>query len=82
MPGHIYAQSDRLEDAVHAFASAGLNELVYMAGDTLYGNGHYGHNLHFLVHVLGQVSDHDAHLRLLKRITGKVAADFFSVLNP
>jgi tetratricopeptide (TPR) repeat protein len=53
MPGHIYAQSDRLEDAAHAFASAGLNELTYMAGDTLYGNGHYGHNQHFLIHTLG-----------------------------
>lgn len=53
MPGHIYAQTGRLEDAAHAFASAGLNELGYMSGDTLYGNGHFAHNLHFLIHTLG-----------------------------
>jgi len=53
MPGHIYAQTGRLEDAVHAFASAGLNELAYMNADALYGNGHYAHNQHFLIHTLG-----------------------------
>ena len=53
MPGHIYAQTGRLEDAVHAFASAGLNELAYMNQDALYGNGHYAHNQHFLIHTLG-----------------------------
>jgi tetratricopeptide (TPR) repeat protein len=53
MPGHIYAQSDRLEDAAHSFASAALTELGYMAADATYGSGHYGHNHHFLIHTLG-----------------------------
>lgn len=53
MPGHIYAQSGRMEDAVHAFSSAALNELGYMSRDALYGSGHYSHNHHFLVHTLG-----------------------------
>ncbi|MBI4474763.1 MAG: hypothetical protein HY646_18975 [Acidobacteria bacterium] len=53
MPGHIYAQSGRMEDAAHAFSSAALNELGYMSRDALYGSGHYAHNHHFLVHTLG-----------------------------
>lgn len=53
MPGHIYAQSGRMEDAVHAFTSAALNELGYMGRDVLYGAGHYSHNHHFLIHTLG-----------------------------
>lgn len=53
MPGHIYAQSGRMEDAVHAFTSAALNELGYMSKDALYGAGHYSHNHHFLIHTLG-----------------------------
>ena len=53
MPGHIYAQSDRLEDAAHSFAAAALTELGYMSADATYGSGHYGHNHHFLIHTLG-----------------------------
>ena len=53
MPGHIYAQTGRLEDAAHAFSSAALNELGYMSADILYGNGHHAHNYHFLIHTLG-----------------------------
>lgn len=52
MPGHIYAQSDRIDDAVKAFADAADNELKWMEADVLYSNGHHGHNVHFLVHSL------------------------------
>jgi hypothetical protein len=52
MPGHIYAQSDRIDDAIAAFASAADNELGWMNADVLYPNGHHGHNVHFLVHAL------------------------------
>ena len=52
MPGHIYAQSDRIDDAVESFASAADNELKWMGADVLYPNGHHGHNMHFLVHSL------------------------------
>ncbi|MBP9946490.1 MAG: tetratricopeptide repeat protein [Vicinamibacteria bacterium] len=52
MPGHIYAQSDRIDDAIAAFAAAADNERSYMKADTLYPNGHHGHNVHFLIHAL------------------------------
>ena len=52
MPGHIYAQSDRIDDAVKSFADAADNELKWLGADVLYPNGHHGHNVHFLVHSL------------------------------
>ncbi len=52
MPGHIYAQSDRIDDAVKAFMAAADNERGYMNADTLYPNGHHGHNVHFLIQAL------------------------------
>ncbi|MEO8360518.1 MAG: tetratricopeptide repeat protein [Vicinamibacteria bacterium] len=52
MPGHIYAQSNRIADAAAAFAAAADNERSYMAADVLYPNGHHGHNVHFLIHAL------------------------------
>jgi tetratricopeptide (TPR) repeat protein len=52
MPGHIYAQSDRVADAAAAFTAAAANELSYLSADVLYPNGHHGHNLHFLVQAL------------------------------
>jgi len=52
MPGHIYAQSDKIEDAITAFTVAAQNELTWLNADTLYPNGHHGHNVHFLIHAL------------------------------
>jgi tetratricopeptide (TPR) repeat protein len=52
MPGHIYAQSNRLDDAIAAFTAAADNERGYMTADVLYPNGHHGHNVHFLIHSL------------------------------
>ena len=52
MPGHIYAQSDKIDEAVDAFAAAAENELKWINADVLYSNGHHGHNVHFLVHSL------------------------------
>jgi tetratricopeptide (TPR) repeat protein len=52
MPGHIYAQSDRIPDAVAAFTEAAANELGYLNADVLYPNGHHGHNVNFLVQAL------------------------------
>jgi tetratricopeptide (TPR) repeat protein len=48
MPGHIYSQTGRWEDAASAFAAAAENERSYMRADRLYGSGHHGHNVHFL----------------------------------
>jgi tetratricopeptide (TPR) repeat protein len=50
MPGHIYAQSDRIDDAISSFAAAAENELGYLNADILFPNGHHAHNVHFLVH--------------------------------
>jgi tetratricopeptide (TPR) repeat protein len=52
MPGHIYAQSDKIDEAIDAFSAAAENELKWLAADVLYPNGHHGHNVHFLVQVL------------------------------
>jgi tetratricopeptide (TPR) repeat protein len=52
MPGHIYAQSDKVQDAIAAFTAAAENELAWLHGDSLYPNGHHGHNVHFLIHAL------------------------------
>jgi tetratricopeptide (TPR) repeat protein len=48
MPGHIYAQTGKWAEAAKSFEDAAENELGYIRGDTLYGLGHHGHNLHFL----------------------------------
>jgi len=48
MPGHIYAQTGRWEDAAKAFAAAAKNEVYWMNEDSLAGSGHHGHNVHFL----------------------------------
>ena len=48
MPGHIYAQTGRWEDAVKAFDAAARSEREYMKQDRLYGDSHHGHNVHYL----------------------------------
>lgn len=48
MPGHIYSQTGRWEDAVKSFSRAAENERVWMSQDKLYGSGHHGHNVHYL----------------------------------
>ena len=59
MPAHIYIQSDRVDDAVKALTAASANELMYMNADALYPPGHYGHNVHFLVHALNVLGRYD-----------------------
>ena len=51
MPGHIYAQTGKLKEAQAAFTTAMNLELQYMKADKEYGNGHHGHNVHFLAMV-------------------------------
>jgi tetratricopeptide (TPR) repeat protein len=48
MPGHIYSQTGRWSDAEKSFADAAVNERIWMAQDKLYGDGHHGHNVHYL----------------------------------
>jgi tetratricopeptide (TPR) repeat protein len=52
MPGHIYAQSDRIDAAISAFSGAATVELKWIDSDSLYPQGHHGHNVHFLIHAL------------------------------
>jgi len=49
MPGHIYAQTGKWKEAADAFKAAAENELGYIRADSLYGLGHHGHNVHFLI---------------------------------
>ncbi len=48
MPGHIYSQTGRWQDAAKSFNDAAINERMWMKLDTFYGNGHHGHNVHYL----------------------------------
>ncbi|MFN7920796.1 MAG: hypothetical protein U0Q16_11900 [Bryobacteraceae bacterium] len=48
MPGHIYAQTGKWDEAVKSFGDAASNEVYWMKQDSLGGNGHHGHNVHFL----------------------------------
>jgi tetratricopeptide (TPR) repeat protein len=48
MPGHIYSQTGRWDDAVRSFGAAAQNERNYIKADSLYGTGHHGHNVHYL----------------------------------
>ncbi|MBV8895395.1 MAG: hypothetical protein JO051_02710 [Acidobacteriaceae bacterium] len=48
MPGHIYSQTGRWQDASKAFSDAAENERGYIRADSLYGTGHHGHNVHYL----------------------------------
>lgn len=48
MPGHIYSQTGRWDDAASAFSAAAENELKWIRADSLYSTGHHGHNVHYL----------------------------------
>lgn len=48
MPGHIYSQTGRWDDAVKSFSAAAVNERSWMKQDKQYGDGHHGHNVHYL----------------------------------
>jgi tetratricopeptide (TPR) repeat protein len=48
MPGHIYSQTGRWQDAVKSFGDASENELKWIKADSLYSTGHHGHNVHYL----------------------------------
>jgi tetratricopeptide (TPR) repeat protein len=48
MPGHIYSQTGRWNDAEKSFSDAAQNERKWMAQEKLYGDGHHGHNVHYL----------------------------------
>jgi hypothetical protein len=66
MPGHIYAQSDKIQEAISAFSAAAANEQQWLASDSLYPNGHYGHNVHFLIHALNLGGRYDDSMRWVR----------------
>jgi tetratricopeptide (TPR) repeat protein len=63
MPGHIYVQSDRWEDAAAAFEAAAQKERELLATDQLYPNQHHGHNVHFLVSTYGFMGRYEDAMR-------------------
>ena len=48
MPGHIYAQTGKWDEAMKSFSDAAVNERGWMKLDKMYGDGHHGHNVHYL----------------------------------
>ncbi len=59
MPGHIYSQTGRWDDAVKSFSDAAQNELGWIRADKLYGRGHHGHNVHYLATALAFSGQYD-----------------------
>jgi tetratricopeptide (TPR) repeat protein len=59
MPGHIYSQTGKWDEAIQSFSSAAQLELGYMKADPLYGRGHHGHNVHYLATSYSFQGDYD-----------------------
>ncbi len=59
MPGHIWAQTGKWDEAVKSFGDASNNELGYIKADKLYSTGHHGHNVHFLTMSLSFNGEYD-----------------------
>jgi tetratricopeptide (TPR) repeat protein len=70
MPGHIYAQTGKLEEATRAFVAAAASERGYMAADAEYGNQHHGHNVHFLAVVRAAAGDWNGARRAAAELLG------------
>ena len=68
MPGHIYAQSDKIQEAISAFSAAAANELNWIESDSLYPTGHHGHNVHFLIHALNLGGRYDDSMKWVQHL--------------
>ena len=68
MPGHIYAQTGKFKEAQDAFIAAAALERKYMAADKDYGNGHHGHNVHFLAVAHAAVGQFDQAIEAAKEL--------------
>jgi tetratricopeptide (TPR) repeat protein len=68
MPGHIYSQTGRWNDAVKSFSEAAENELGWIKADKLYGRGHHGHNVHYLVTSLSFSGQYDKAIEQAKTL--------------
>jgi len=70
MPGHIYSQTGRWSDAEKAFADAAVNERKWMAQEKLYGDGHHGHNVHYLATAYSFEGRYDDAIEAAKELLG------------
>lgn len=70
MPGHIYVQSGRWDNAASSFEAAKRNEEKYLAADALYGYGHHGHNVLFLISTYGFQQRYDDAIRTSRELMG------------
>jgi tetratricopeptide (TPR) repeat protein len=70
MPGHIYSQTGRWDDAAKAFAAAAVNERKWMRQDKLYGDGHHGHNVHYLATAYSFEGRYDDAIEAAKELMG------------
>jgi len=68
MPGHIYAQSDRIQAAISAFSGAAAVEQRWIDSDSLYPTGHHGHNVHFLIHALNLGGRYDESMKWVQQL--------------
>jgi hypothetical protein len=68
MPGHIYAQSDKITEAISAFSGAAAVELKWIESDSLYPQGHHGHNVHFLIHALNLGGRYDESMKWVQHL--------------
>lgn len=70
MPGHIYSQTGRWDDAVKAFGAAAQSEREYMKADRFYGDGHHGHNVHYMATAYSFEGRYDDAVEAAKELLG------------
>lgn len=70
MPGHIYSQTGRWDDAAKAFTAAAVSEREWMKTDKLYGDGHHGHNVHYLATAYSFEGRYDDAVEAAKELMG------------
>lgn len=68
MPGHIYSQTGKLNEALKSFSDAAVNERYWMGTDSLYGSGHHGHNIHYLATVATYKGEYDTAINAAKEL--------------
>ena len=70
MPGHVWAQTGKWDEAVQSFDAAAVNERGYMSADSLYGNLHHAHNVHFLATSYSFRGDYDKAVTSSRELMG------------
>ncbi len=70
MPGHIYAQTGKWAEATKSFSDAAVNERSWMKLDKMYGDGHHGHNVHYLATTYSFTGRYDDAMESAKELLG------------